>query len=58
MERSLSGSSNVTPLRGNDTPTRVPPRHTAAGIRHGDHDIFARRNFLVVARVSVVERDV
>src|SRR5215475_9028847 len=30
MERSLSGSSNVTPLRGSDTPTRVPPHNYEA----------------------------
>ena len=30
MERSLTGSSNVTPLRGNDTPTRVPPHNYEA----------------------------
>src|SRR5262249_26389237 len=30
MERSLSGSSNVTPLRGNDAPTRVPPHNYEA----------------------------
>jgi len=30
MERSLTGSSNVTPLRGSDTPTRVPPHNYEA----------------------------
>ena len=30
MERSLTGSSNVTPLRGSDTPPRVPPHNYEA----------------------------
>ena len=30
MERSLTGSSNVTPLRGDDTPPRTPPHNYEA----------------------------